>query len=100
MTGETVRIHVVLPRELVEAIDEFVGQRKRSAFIAEAIAAKVSRERFGKALAETAGILADVDHPEWDTPEKTSTWVRALRSVDNAAMNRKLSHTPPLEHEE
>ena len=42
-------------------------------------------ERQKVAFARTAGILKDVDIPEWETPEKTSAWVRKLRAGDNQA---------------
>jgi hypothetical protein len=91
MAETTIRIHVIVSKELLDAVDELVGTRKRSAFIAEAVEAKVAHERLGKALKETAGALADVDIPEWETPEKTSAWVRELRAIDDAATDRKLN---------
>ncbi len=91
MVDQTIRTHVVLPRELVEEVDELVGLRKRSAFFVQAVEEKLGRERLGRALAATKGFLADEAHPEWATPEKTSAWVRELRSVDSAASERKLS---------
>jgi metal-responsive CopG/Arc/MetJ family transcriptional regulator len=91
MARETIRTHVVLPKELVEAIDRLVGQRKRSAFVTEAVAEKLQREQLGRALAETAGSLADTDYPEWETQEKISAWVREMRAFDNESTNRKLA---------
>jgi metal-responsive CopG/Arc/MetJ family transcriptional regulator len=91
MADKSKRIHVVLSKELVEAVDELVGHRKRSAFIAAAIEDRLDqRLRLGRALAETAGSLADAVIPEWETPEKTSAWVRKLRAYDNEAFERKL----------
>jgi metal-responsive CopG/Arc/MetJ family transcriptional regulator len=90
MAGKTIRTHVILPEELVEAVDELVGHRKRSAYIAEAIEAKVAHDRLGKALKEAAGALANADYPEWETPEKTSAWVRELRREADEATERKL----------
>ncbi|MGH2617603.1 MAG: hypothetical protein ACRDJC_20410 [Thermomicrobiales bacterium] len=83
--SETIRAHVVMPKDLVDAVDGLVGQRKRSAFFVQAVAEKLERERLGRALAETAGFLADDAHPEWSTPEKVSAWVRELRSLDRDA---------------
>jgi metal-responsive CopG/Arc/MetJ family transcriptional regulator len=91
MAGKTIRTHVILPEELVEAVDELVGHRKRSAYIAEAVEARVAHDRLGKALKEAAGALADADYPEWETPEKTSAWVRELRREADEATERKLS---------
>lgn len=90
LATETVRTHVVLPKELVEAVDDLVGQRKRSAFVADAIEEKVQRERLGRALKETAGILRGEDYPEWETPEMVSAWVRKLRAVDQEHTERNI----------
>ena len=91
MARETVRTHVVFPKELVKTVDQLVGRRKRSAFLTEAVAEKVERERLGRALAATAGFLAEDAHPEWSTPEDTSAWVRELRSADTDVAKRKLA---------
>jgi metal-responsive CopG/Arc/MetJ family transcriptional regulator len=90
MMKETVRTHVVLPRDLVEAVDTLAGARTRSEFVEEALRDKVARERMGKALAETAGSLNLADHPEWSTPEQVSAWVHDMRSEENAATERAL----------
>jgi hypothetical protein len=71
-----------MPNDLVEAIDTLVGKRRRSQFIAEAVAAELRRRRLSAALAEMKGSLADVDIPGWETPESAAEWVRALRRGD------------------
>jgi hypothetical protein len=90
MADETIRTHVVFPKELVEAVDRLVGPRKRSAFLVQAIEEKIDRDRLGRALATTAGFLAEGTHPEWETPEQVSAWVHELRSLDSDASQRKL----------
>ena len=67
-----VRMHVVLPQELVRTIDALAGKRKRSRFIEEAIRDKLKREAVLAALVETAGVLSDEEHPEWLTGMKES----------------------------
>lgn len=91
MADETIRTHIVFPKALVDAVDDLVGQRKRSAFVAEAVAEKVEREHMGRALAETAGSLDPDSHPEWATGEMISAWVRKSRDIDNEISNRKLA---------
>jgi predicted transcriptional regulator len=91
MVEETVRTHIVLPKELINAVDRLVGRRKRSTFFAQAVAEKLERERLGRALAATAGFLERDAHPEWQTPEDVSAWVRDLRLHDNVAGQRELS---------
>jgi hypothetical protein len=73
------RVHVVLPEDLVAAIDTLVGKRHRSQFIAETVAAELRRRRLQSALAEMDGALADFDIPGWETPEAAADWVRAVR---------------------
>jgi hypothetical protein len=85
MADETIRTHIVFPKELVEAVDRLVGPRKRSAFFVEAVEEKIDRERLGKALSTTGGFLAEGTHPEWETPEQVSAWVHELRSLDSVA---------------
>jgi hypothetical protein len=91
MAEATIPTHVVFPKELVMAVDRLVGQRKRSAFVAEAVAEKLEREQLGRALAETAGSLAAEDYPEWETGKKISAWVRKMRDFDSGATDRKLA---------
>ncbi len=43
--AEKVRVHLVLPAEIVAQVDELVGPRKRSQFIAAAIAFQVNKRR-------------------------------------------------------
>lgn len=73
------RTHVVLPEDLLAKIDELVGKRERSRFIAEVLEAEVRRRRLHRALDELDGFLADVDIPGWETPEAAAEWVRAGR---------------------
>jgi metal-responsive CopG/Arc/MetJ family transcriptional regulator len=91
MADDTIRTHIVFPRDLVDAVDDLVGQRKRSAFVTVAVAEKLQREQLGRALEETAGSLAADSHPEWETQEKISAWVREMRAFDNESTNRKLA---------
>jgi Arc/MetJ-type ribon-helix-helix transcriptional regulator len=89
MADKKVRAHVALPKKLVDEIDRLVGRGKRNAFIAEAVEEKLGRERLGRALAATAGMLDRDSYPEWATPEDVSAWVRALRSVGRDHTDQK-----------
>ena len=84
MSAERVRTHIVLPRELLTEIDAAAGNRQRSEYIIEALQEKLSHDRLGAALEQTAGILDLADYPEWETPEKVSEWVHRLRRQDAA----------------
>ena len=88
MTKEAVRTHVVLPRELVEELDELVGPRHRSDFIAEATKEKLAHLKLVRAAEKFAGSLADVDIPGWETSESAAEWVRELRRGADKRLER------------
>ena len=73
------RMHVVLPDDLVKAVDALAGKGKRSRFIEDAVREKLRTEALLVALQETAGMLSADEHPEWATPEKVAAWVRESR---------------------
>lgn len=75
-----VRTNVTLPQELLHQIDDLAGPRGRSAFIADALAQRVKRERLGNAIRDTAG--ATVGTPDWRSPDEISEWARDLRTGD------------------
>ncbi|GFP18623.1 hypothetical protein HKBW3S42_00505 [Candidatus Hakubella thermalkaliphila] len=76
------RTHVILPDELINAVDSLVGKRGRSRFLAEALREKLERLELLKALEETAGVLKEEDHPEWSSSEKVAAWVESLRALE------------------
>jgi hypothetical protein len=88
MVAETVRTHVVIPRDVLDEVDRVAGQRRRSDFVTEALREKLQRERQAHALREGIGALDPDDYPDWRTPRKTSAWVRRTRAADNAALKR------------
>lgn len=69
-----VRTNLLLPAELVTAVDELAGPRGRSRYVAEALEAKVRRDRLHAAIVETAG--AWKDHPLFPTSEAVVEWIR------------------------
>ena len=73
------RTHVILPEDLVKAVDKEAGKGKRSQFIEEAIREKLRKDRLLSALKATAGAFSAEDHPHWNTPEKVAAWVRESR---------------------
>ncbi len=72
-----VRTTITLPEELLSQVDDFAGGGGRSAWIAEAVEARVKHERLGGVLDETRGALRD--SPSWATADETYRWVRELR---------------------
>lgn len=89
MSSESIRTTVVLPRDLLEAVDELTTPRTRSAFVAEAVRHKVDQARRQRILRETAGILKDESIPGWDTPDETSAWVREQRRLDEERFSNR-----------
>lgn len=73
------RTHVVMADELLEAIDEVVGERGRSRFLEEAAREKLARLELERALEDSAGIARGADYAHWRTRRTTSTWVRRAR---------------------
>lgn len=50
------RTNVTIPAELLQQVDELAGPRGRSAFVAEAIEARVKRQRLRQALDDAEGV--------------------------------------------
>jgi len=74
------RTNLTLPVELLREVDELAGPRGRSRYVAEAVAQRVKRDRLGKAIRETAGVL--VGTPYAMAPDEVLAWVHALREEE------------------
>lgn len=79
------RTHVVLGDDVIEAIDQLVGQRGRSRFLEAAAREKLDRLLLDKMLAATAGIAEDKDYPEFTGQASINEWVRAQRRSEEAS---------------
>ena len=79
-----VRTHVILDDEVVEAIDQIVGQRGRSRFLELAAREKLERLELEEALATTAGIMRSEDYPQFEDQASINEWVRAQRRAEDA----------------
>lgn len=73
-----VRTNLLLPEELVEAIDEIAGPRGRSRYVTEVLTRQLRRNQWYAAAKATAG--AWKDHPLFPTDESVVEWVRAGRA--------------------
>ncbi len=71
------RTTVTLPEELLAEVDALAGPRGRSAFVTEAIEARVKRERLRRALDRVRGVY--VGTPFEMDEEQAYRWVRGLR---------------------
>lgn len=84
------RAHIIIPAEIVNAIDQVVGHRRRSQFVTEAVMEKLRRVKLRQAAHRVVGSLRDVETPGWETSESTAAWVRASRQMDDARRQRSL----------
>jgi metal-responsive CopG/Arc/MetJ family transcriptional regulator len=73
------KAHLVFPEEILNAVDEVAGKRKRSLFIVEATQEKLERERFLKALEGTKGVWTAHRHPELRTKRDLERYLREKR---------------------
>jgi metal-responsive CopG/Arc/MetJ family transcriptional regulator len=71
------RLHISLDDELVRHLDEKVGARDRSRFIAQAVRRALDESDRSEALERAIGSIADSGH-EWD--DDPAAWVRAQRA--------------------
>src|SRR5713101_1781990 len=88
MARKTMRTHVIVPKELVESVDELVGPRNRSKFFTEAVEEKLAHERLARVAQEVVGSLANVDIPGWETSESAAKWVRDSRKLDDEKLRQ------------
>ena len=77
-----VRTNLMLPEDLVAEVDRVAGPRNRSRYVAEAVAARLRRDRLKEVWDRSFGILNAEDHPEWATSDMVVEWVRALRAEE------------------
>ncbi|HEX6332516.1 MAG TPA: hypothetical protein VF129_14695 [Actinomycetota bacterium] len=73
------RVHISLDEELVQELDELVGPRGRSPFIARAVHNALEQERRWRLMRSAIGSISDEGHP-WD-PD-VARWVHESRRED------------------
>jgi metal-responsive CopG/Arc/MetJ family transcriptional regulator len=74
------RTNLTLPKDLMDEVDELAGPRGRSRYVAEAVAARVKRDKLGKAIRDTAGIL--VGTPYHMNRDQVTEWIEFLRTEE------------------
>lgn len=73
------RTNLLLPEDLVAEVDRVAGPRGRSRYIAEAVQARLRRDRLREVVERTAGAWSAEEYPEFATPEAVVAWVRERR---------------------
>jgi Arc/MetJ-type ribon-helix-helix transcriptional regulator len=81
------RTHVVLPGDLVAAIDHLVGKRGRSSFLKQAAWEEVKRQRLLRLLEKPEPIWKAEDHPE--LKDGAGAWVGKMRAEDERLDRRR-----------
>ena len=74
------RMHIEHDDTIVTEIDAITGERRRGAFVREAISAAVDRHRRMGRLRQSAGMFRDSEH-DWD--DDPAAWVRRQRTGDS-----------------
>ncbi len=83
------RLHISLDNELVRALDERVGRRQRSTFIAAAVQRALDDERRWQDIDAAVGALTDSAH-DWD--RDPAGWVRRQRTARPGGMGATTAH--------
>lgn len=73
------RLHIVLEDDIVRELDQRLGLRRRSAFIARAVERALDDERRWELIESSLGSVTDNGH-EWDADP--AAWVQAQRRLD------------------
>lgn len=68
--------------EVVEAIDDVVGQRGRSRFLEEAARDRLRRLALEDDLRAGGRIIDPKEYPHWRDAKATRAWVRSVRRTE------------------
>jgi metal-responsive CopG/Arc/MetJ family transcriptional regulator len=82
----TTRTHVILPAEVLREIDALVGQRGRSAFLAEVAQQEVRRRKLLALLERKELAWKAKDHPE--LKRGAAAWVSEMRRSEQKLRDR------------
>ena len=82
----TTRTHVILPAEVLREIDALVGQRGRSAFLAEVAQQEVRRRKLLAVLERKDPAWKAKDHPE--LKRGAAVWVSKMRRSEQNLRDR------------
>jgi hypothetical protein len=74
----SVRTNLLLPEDVVEAMDRVAGARGRSRYVAEAVRERLRRDERMAAMKAAVGSWRD--HPLFPTSDAVAAWVRDGRA--------------------
>jgi hypothetical protein len=81
------RTHVILPDDVMTEIDEVVGQRGRSSFLADAAREALKRRRLKSFLASNEAAWKSKDHPE--LAAGAAAFVQSMREADEKSDSKR-----------
>jgi metal-responsive CopG/Arc/MetJ family transcriptional regulator len=87
---QTKRTHIIISDQLVSEIDNLVGKRSRSGFLADAAWREVKRLRMLSSLEESSGSWKSKDHPELS--KGSASFVRKLRAESDRRISKVSLH--------
>jgi hypothetical protein len=87
----TTRTHVMLPAEVLREIDALVGQRGRSAFLAEVALQEVRRRKLLALLGRKEPAWKDQDHPE--LKHGAAAWISKIRRSEQKLRDKERNRT-------
>jgi len=76
------RTHVIMADEVLEAIDDRVGQRGRSRFLEDAAREKLARLELEESLRATQGITKGRRYHHWRDRKAAAAWVTEGRQAE------------------
>jgi hypothetical protein len=76
---DTEKVTVILPKSLLERLEQTVPKDERDRFVTEAILEHLLLLEQGKVLEETAGLWQAEHHPEMKSEKDIDNWLRELR---------------------
>jgi hypothetical protein len=78
----SVRTNLLLPEDVVAALDRVAGPRGRSRYVAQALRERIQRDEREALMQEAAGSWRG--HPDFPSSEAVIEWVRQLRSEETS----------------
>ena len=87
-SGKTEKISVTLPRELTGEIRSIVSRGQVSSFFADALEHYLAYHKQKAALEKGFGAWKNKNHPDLNTPEQSTTYIRSVRKTDKERLKR------------
>ena len=87
-SGKTEKISVTLPRVLMGEIRSIMSRGQVSSFFADALEHYLAYHKQKEALEKGFGAWKNENHPDLDTPEKSTAYIRSVRQAGKERLER------------